>query len=839
MNPDLGGASRTSWLQDGITDIAVRAQERRAHRLMVQGDLSGAIRVYQEILRLDPDCARAHYQLGLCYRQRRQWSDAVEAFLQAVSLGETRAEPYLIEVRKRLPSRDGTIPSRYSDCAADGDGVADDGVGPAVVVGGHILTPDPPEVDRPTQEPTPSPSKPSPGVAEPKAGYAARGGPSSAAQEEVARQPIVCPPVDDVFAPGGPLARSLGERYRARSGQVQMAALVRNALETCRHAIVEAGTGIGKSFAYLVPILWSGTAAVVSTSNKGLMNQLWEKDIPWLQRLAPKPVKAALLKGRSNYICALRLERLLQQALTPERAKALDAIRKGLERVPWGDMELIGLAPELAARLTVGSRDCHGYRCPQFESCYYEQAKRSAAQADLVVTNHALLCYSALLAENHILPVRPVLVIDEAHQLPRYAVEALTLALEHEQFWGLVNGPQAREAAGDGDVLADLRAGYDGFFQTLAQQRPGTPQSARRPTRWPLRGELQTGLALWDALHQLQRTLAHATQLDEGEREAALQQSEELATTVHALSLPEPETHVRLCELSDEGNQVSAEAYHACYQPLEVAAPLRRMLFDAWPRVICTSATLSIGGDLGWFRRQVGLFETGDDNQVIGATLKSPFDYNRQMLLYTPRALTPVYDAEQQAFAGNYVDELTAEVHRLLEASRGRALVLCTSRTRMNQLYETLAPTLRSRYPCYLQGDYAQPELVTRFRRDGNAILFATRGYWEGLDIPGDALALVILDKIPFVPFDDPLIRRQEARIRARGGNPFYELQLGTAILNLRQGAGRLIRSETDRGVIALLDARVVQKAYGRQIIQSLPEGCHTLHFEDVAAFLS
>jgi len=168
LNPDLGGASRTSWLQDGITDIAVRAQERRAHRLMVQGDLSGAIRVYQEILRLDPDCARAHYQLGLCYRQRRQWSDAVEAFLQAVSLGETRAEPYLIEVRKRLPSRDGTIPSRYSDCAADGDGVADDGVGPAVVVGGHILTPDPPEVDRPTQEPTPSPSKPSPGVAEPK-----------------------------------------------------------------------------------------------------------------------------------------------------------------------------------------------------------------------------------------------------------------------------------------------------------------------------------------------------------------------------------------------------------------------------------------------------------------------------------------------------------------------------------------------------------------------------------------------------------------------------------------------------------------------------------------------
>jgi ATP-dependent DNA helicase DinG len=218
--------------------------------------------------------------------------------------------------------------------------------------------------------------------------------------------------------------------------------------------------------------------------------------------------------------------------------------------------------------------------------------------------------------------------------------------------------------------------------------------------------------------------------------------------------------------------------------------------------------------------------------------LDSPFDYPRQVLLYTPRALTPIYNERRRAFARDYVQALTEEVQHLLEVSQGRALVLCTSRARMHQLYETLAPNLKDRYPCYLQGEEAQPELVRRFQRDGNAVLFATRGFWEGLDIPGDALALVILDKIPFVPYDDPIMRKQEAQVRARGGNTFYDLQLGPAILNLRQGAGRLIRSETDRGVIALLDGRVLRKAYGRQIIQSLPEGCHTTDFEDVAAFL-
>ncbi|MHB1319295.1 MAG: helicase C-terminal domain-containing protein [Anaerolineae bacterium] len=815
----------SGWLNANVTEIAVRAQERRAFKLLLQGNLDGAIAVYREILSLDPDSANAHYQLGLCYRQRHRWDDAAKAFTRAHELGEPRARPLLEAMQVALAPL--SQPAGHPKTPADTE--------PAVVVGGRVLTKSVPNTPQAAPEPPEY-------VREPAAVYATqeRRSPNGGDRDDTATRPIVCPPLEGVFAPGGPLAALLGDRYRARAGQTHMAYLVRDALQGRSHAVIEAGTGIGKSFAYLIPVLWSGAQAVVSTSNKGLMNQLWEKDIPKLQQLAPRPMKAALLKGRSNYICALRLERLRQQVGTPNQPAMLNLLRKGLEAVPSGDVEMMRLPPELVARITVGGHECQGRRCAHFDKCFHEAARREAAAAELVVTNHALLCYNALLAENHILPVRPVLIVDEAHQLPRYAVEALTMALGRDLFWSLMSNSTVRDGVSDADLLVEARTGYDDFFSAVERQRPGRAGANGRPTRWALEGEVQAGLALWDILNQVQRALINAAQLDEGDRDAAVMQVEEVASTVRALAVPEPETHIRLCEVAEETVPGTEETYQALYRPLEVADPLRRMLFDVWPRVICTSATLSVNNDLGWFKRQIGLPSSDGEGvaHVISQAIQGPFDFQRQMVLYTPRALTPVYDERAQSFADGYVQQLTEEVGRLLETSRGRALVLCTSRQRMMQLYDALAPVLRTRYPCYLQGDTPQPELVARFQKDGNAILFATRGFWEGLDIPGEALALVILDKIPFVPYDDPVIRRQEDRIRARGGNPFYEIQLGSAILNLRQGAGRLIRSETDRGVIALLDGRVLHKQYGQQIIRSLPEGCHTTDFADVAAFL-
>jgi ATP-dependent DNA helicase DinG len=814
--------AQSLWESLGLDKATTGIREREARQLVRARKWEQAIPAYRELLAQEDESAEYRFQLGRCYVELRRWADAARELERAATLGDARAEALLPRVRRSIPVRSAELrPMLKARPSAQDGAPAEDDSSPAVVVGGEVVTRAGPD------EPPPPPTL---YLAESAPPYAA---PEGASAKETAAKPIVCPPVADVFASGGPLAQLLGPRYRAREGQAQMAQRVRAVLEHRRHGVIEAGTGIGKSFAYLIPVLWAGTSAVVSTSNKGLMNQLWEKDIPMLREIAPRPFKAALLKGRSNYVCAMRLDALQKQPGLPHLDETLGALREALNRVPSGDMGRMHLPPELVARLTVGSRECRGTQCDHYKTCYYERAKRKAVEADLVVTNHAMLCTNTLLTENRILPIRPVLIIDEAHQLPHYAVEALTLALERDQFWGLMNGPIVRQAASDEESLIEIRENYEAFFREVARQRPDA-----QAARWAIQGELQAGLGLSETLRRLSRAIAHSKAGDEADREMAALQSEELATVAQALAEPEPDTHIRLCALGERAASRAVDGYDLSYRPLEVGDPLQRFLFDEWPRVICTSATLSVSDDLGWFRRKVGLFETEDDAPVITATIPGPFDYREQMLIYTPRNLTPVYNPKQQAFTQTYVDDLTGEVRRLLEASRGRALMLCTSRRRMQQLYDTLAPALQDRYPCYVQGAMSQPALVSRFKRDGNAILFATRGFWEGLDIPGEALAMVILDKIPFVPFNDPVIRKREAQIKARGGNPFFEIQLGSAILNLRQGSGRLIRSETDRGVIALLDGRLLQKRYGRQILRSLPPGTHTTEFEQVAAFL-
>lgn len=628
------------------------------------------------------------------------------------------------------------------------------------------------------------------------------------------------------------MATLLGPRYRPRAGQVQMSALIRDVLQTGQHAILEAGTGIGKSFAYLIPILWTGAPAIVSTSNKALMNQLWDKDIPQLRKIAPRPFKAALLKGRSNYVCALRLEDFRKQPSLPDFDDNYALLEAALQAEPSGDCERMSLPLSLTARLTVSSRDCEGQKCAQFKQCFYERAKREAVSADLVVTNHALLCYNVLLMDNQLLPVRPVLVIDEAHQLVPYAINALTLRLEHELFWNVVNHKRTREAAEETDLLETAREGYDDFFRIVARQRPSSWTDDEDINKWALQGELQEGLALWNTLKQVHDVLQRQTQRHEdGELDVLVNQSAELVVTLEALARPEPADHIRFCELDLNLSDAGPRAYHAQRSPLEVANVLAYTLFKPWPRVVCTSATLGINHNLAWFQRQVGAVDT--ESEVIIATLRSPFNYAEQMLLYTPPGLEPVYGAKEPEYATRLADA----VQQLVETSRGRALVLCTSRRRMLDLYARLSPVLSVHYPCYCQGELPQPEIIAQFKAAGNAVIFATRSFWEGINIPGDALALVILDKIPFLPLRDPVVQRHDALIQRRGGNPFQELQLGSAILTLRQGAGRLIRAETDRGVIALLDSRVLTKRYGRQIIHSLPEGCHTTDFTAVEAF--
>lgn len=652
-------------------------------------------------------------------------------------------------------------------------------------------------------------------------------------------RPIICPEMEPIFEAGGAISRVLGERYRLREGQLLMANLVRDALQERHHAVIEAGTGIGKSFAYLVPIIWSGAKAIISTSNKALMSQLWRNDLPALAKIAPRSVKMALLKGRSNYVCVRRLDEFKPQRRLPGLAGDLERVEEGLRRVRSGDVEEMGLTPSQSQRFTVDHRACEGLKCPRYGDCLYERAKSAALAADIIVTNHALLCFSLLRYDNQLLPIRPVLVIDEAHELENYAINALTQLLEYETLAAVVNHPLAAGAA-DNESRQQAMECNHGLFQELLAQRPD-----RWSQRWALHGELQQGLALTKWLNEIRGKVAtrQVDKEEQGQRDSLVLYADELLATVRALANPEGETAIRYCDLPEDAGAHNLDKLQVQYRPLEVAVDLKRTLFDAWPRVICTSATLSINRDLGWFLRRAGLQglpkeaaqTPAVDATTVAQTIPSPFDYRNHVLLYTPHGLAPVYGAGEE----QYAERLTAEVRRLVETSRGRAFVLCTSRKRMLDLYERLAPVLD--YPCFCQGKgLTRHEMLERFKASGEAVLFGTRSFWEGVDIPGEALSLVILDKLPFLPHTDPVLQRQEQLVAARGGDPFDELQVSHAALTLRQGAGRLIRTETDRGVIAVLDSRIVTNTtYGPKIIRTLPGGKQTMRFESVQAFFA
>jgi Rad3-related DNA helicase len=626
-----------------------------------------------------------------------------------------------------------------------------------------------------------------------------------------------------VFAPDGAVARLLGDRYRPRRGQARMARLVRLAVADRKHALIEAGTGSGKSFAYLVPLIWDGTRAFIATANKTLQTQLWEKDLPELRRIAPRPFSAALLKGRSNYVCRLKLDEQRLRPSLPGLVPDLDQLIETLSRDVnhSGDTESLRLPFELRDAVTVGRHDCLGRRCPAVRQCYYEQAVLAAEEADLVVLNHSLLAFHLAIDPPFLTP-RDVVVVDEAHELPAYVTGALRVSLDYNAIPGLINEPVLEKHAQPATRARAVQANH-ALFGALAEQ------GQVWESRWAVAGELQDALALADHLAELRRQLLRqyppSPGGDDNEQNAHYRRIMEwvdgVTTAVRQLAKDPPEGSVRYGEGASSRERASLHL-----EPLDVAGFLAEKLFETTPTVICTSATLTTHGRFNYFAGQVGA-----PPECLTRVIPSPFDFASQMLIYTPRGLEPRYDAEEQG----YVENLTDEVERLVRASRGRAFVLCTSTRRMQALYEALDGRLP--YQCLRQGLMSRGALLELFRDSGNAVLFGTRSFWQGVDVPGEALSLVILDKLPFAPPSDPVIAKRAAQIEARGGNPFLELALPDAILILKQGTGRLIRTETDRGVIALLDSRLLTRRYGRQILASLPPARHTRLFSDVVKF--
>ena len=649
--------------------------------------------------------------------------------------------------------------------------------------------------------------------------------PGLAAMEE---EHIRVPDVTPAFAGDGPVALALGNRYHYRAGQVEMAQLVRQALLEGQPALIEAGTGCGKSFAYLIPVIASGARAFVSTANKTLQTQLWEKDIPTLQRVCPQPFTAALLKGRLNYVCHLMLDEARQQLALPGLEDDLADLMKRLQEVPSGDVEDLRLSRRLRDVVTAGQDDCLGNKCPHAVRCYYEQAKLGAEKADIVVVNHALLAFNLALP---FLSPRPAVVVDEAHELERYVVNALRLEMRYGTVPKFIN---------DNVVLRHAPDALRGQAVSLNHQLFGTltHKPSEHERRWAVPGELQEGLALADRLNKIYKALLYAySPAVDGDEDGAenarhqkvMEWAAQLADHVRELAEPPPPNHVRYCE--EQMGQTGPASIALYREPLQVADFLRDTLFEPVKRVVCTGATLTTAGHFCYFRRQTGAPSEG----AIERTVDSPFDYPNQALLYTPNGLEPQYGAGEE----EYVLNLGREIWRLIQASRGRAFVLCTSTRRMNGLYDLVSPHLD--YNCYCQGNgLSRAELLDLFQNDATgAVLFATRSFWGGVDVPGSALSLVIIDKLPFSPHRDPVVQYRQQLIRDRGGNPFYEMTLPEAILALKQGVGRLIRTETDRGVIAILDSRINTKRYGQQIVASLPRARRTRRIADVRAFFA
>jgi ATP-dependent DNA helicase DinG len=615
----------------------------------------------------------------------------------------------------------------------------------------------------------------------------------------------------DIFGADGPLARAL-PGYAYRPEQAQMAAAVGEALAELTPLIVEAGTGTGKTFAYLVPALLSGRSVIISTGTRTLQDQLFRRDVPLLAQALGMPVKFALLKGRANYLCRHRLELVSQQgALLPRErgeTRLLARVTRWAEMTQSGDLAELTDLPEqspLSREITSTRENCLGQECPQFSRCHVFDARRAAQAADIVVVNHHLLLADLALKDEgfgDLLPGAEAVILDEAHQIPDIAAQFFghTWSVRQVQLFIRDSAAELRAAAIKSPAASGALEDLEALLEALRNQVGGGAQR-RDWSRLPD--------AFFDALADVQTTLKALNQQFEGfgagpgtancARRAA-QQAAGLAS---------------LRELSDEDGvrwvETAASGMVLQFTPFEVAARLREYVESRPCAWVFTSATLAIGADFAHFAARIGL------PQARTLCIESPFDYRTQALIYLPQRMP---DPQDPSYAAAFIDACAP----LLEASGGRAFLLYTSYRALHEGVLALQQRFpEPPFPVLVQGEAPREALLTRFRALGNAVLLATGSFWEGVDVKGDALSIVAIDKLPFAAPDDPVLAARLEGIRRRGGNPFVEHQLPQAILGLKQGVGRLIRDVDDFGVIVIGDPRIRTKSYGRIFRESLP----------------
>jgi len=628
---------------------------------------------------------------------------------------------------------------------------------------------------------------------------------------------------------GGVLDRRL-PGYEERAAQIQMAQAVAESLENGQHALIEAGTGTGKSLAYLLPIVRSGKIALVATANKALQEQLFYKDIPFIAENV-QDVKAALIKGMSNYLCLQHLEeeRSGFQAYTHD--PAFEELEDQRDDAKWdGDLDVVKfhLPGELRRRVAADSDDCAWRECAHYGDCYVRKMREKAQEAQIVVVNHTLLLIDILM-EGWLLPDRDVIVIDEAHHLEDEATRAFTATVSPRRVETLLAQRRLREHC-DPQKLENAVTANVLLWSRISELVGFGMQRGRLPLTERIEEGLRLATAVGDIASHMRARKPEVMDPRESQlydkivaRASNLKSDLQL---VFGLKDPEGRVYYIEREASRRGRDSS---YSVSAAPLSVTEILKEKLFDQIS-VIATSATLAIDGNFGFYKRQVGIT---DANELV---LPLAFDYHKNAILYIPRLQhAPAFGKD----SGLYLDELAQQMRDLVLASHGRAFLLFTSQRTMNEIWSRLSEDLdHEGFTLLIQdGNLGRAELLRRFRTSERAVLFGMRSFWEGVDVAGDALSLVAIDKLPFDPPDDPVHEARVSRMKAAGKNWFGDYVLPLAILRLKQGVGRLLRTKTDRGVLALLDARLLTKGYGRQVVLALPPAHRTLRIDDVRQF--
>jgi ATP-dependent DNA helicase DinG len=633
--------------------------------------------------------------------------------------------------------------------------------------------------------------------------------------------------VDDIFGPGG-LLEKRHPGYEFRPSQLEMARIVEKSFEKHQHVVIEAGTGTGKTLAYLIPAIRSGRRVVISTATKSLQEQLFQKDVPFLQKHFAPNLKAALMKGRANFLCRHKVHQMEGQP-----------VLKGIDEIDWfsqirdwekltetGDRSELTFLPddaELWNRIDARSDLCTGQKCPEFQNCFITAMHQRAEEADLIIVNHHLFFADLALRKDDfgsILPEYSAVVFDEAHEIEDVASDYFGRQLSSYRFEELARDAENLlrvlriEAAPLRKHLVRVRERGRAFFENFPERAGRFPfGAAERKSFLESNREAYDDLAA--AVKRMETELSALTPKPE-EVIALARRAAEVRRELEFLLESEEKSYVYWYERRGRGIFLAAT-------PIDVSEILRERLFDQFDTVALTSATLAVGGKFDFLKQRLGI---SPSSEVV---LPQEFNFHDQALLYIPRTMP---DVRHETFPARAADEIV----KLLEISDGRAFCLFTSHTQMKDVHERV--TARVKFPTLLQGTAPRSILLDRFKSTPNAVLFATSSFWQGVDVPGAQLSCVIIDKLPFAVPSDPIVAARVRALQEDGRNPFAEYQIPEAVLALKQGFGRLIRSKTDRGILSILDNRIQRMQYGRIFIESLPDYTITDDLAEVARFM-